>query len=171
MKFKKYYPFIFPTIALLLVLFLAFRWYNLRTKREQEQEQAQEQVQIENLTEQEMEEIVKGTEDMNTVDMAGEATASGQIRYDVNNDQVVFSVTANLAQVKQGGYQAWIKRSDAQQLDKAFQLKYGKAGYSGSASVSSQYLPFEVVISRELNLQDDALEQEVLRGTVSAQGK
>ncbi len=166
MKLKKYYPFIFPTIALLLVLFLAFRWYNLRTKRQQEQEE--QQVQIENLTEEEMDQIVQGTDDVETVELEGGATASGQIRYDVKEDKVLFSVHANLEKLDQGQYQVWLQGAD-DQLSKAFVLEYSKGGYMGSASVSLEDLPLEVVVSREMQSEDDTLEEEVLRGEIQAE--
>jgi hypothetical protein len=167
MKLKKYYPFIFPTIALLLVLFLAFRWYNLRTKRQQGQEE--QQVEIENLTEEEMEQIVQGTDDVETVELEGGATASGQIRYDVKDERVLFSVNASLEKLEQGQYQVWLQRADAEQLSKAFVLDYGKGGYMGSASVSLEDLPLEVVVSREMQTEDDTLEEEVLRGEIQAE--
>ncbi|MEA2056224.1 MAG: hypothetical protein U9O78_00700 [Patescibacteria group bacterium] len=167
MKLKKYYPFIFPTIALLLVLFLAFRWYNLRTQRSQEDQQ--NQVQIENLTEEEVEGIVKGTEDVETVDLEGGATASGQIRYDIRGEKALFSVNASLEELDQGLYQVWLRKSGSEKLDKAFVLQYGKGGYMGSASVSVDDLPLEVVVSKEIQTEDKVLEEELLRGMIEAE--
>ncbi len=165
MKFKKYYPFIFPAIALILVLFLAFRWYNLRTQRNQQEEQ--ESPLIENLTEEEMEQIVQGDESVQTIELEGEGT--GQVRYTITDDRVLFSVSANLDRDAAGTYQVWIQQPEAAQADKAFILDYGKGGFMGSASVPADQLPFDLVISLEENVADDTLEQEILRAAVTAQ--
>lgn len=166
MNIKKYYPFIFPTIALLIVLFLAFRWYNLRTKRDQDT--AQEQIQIENLTDQEMSEVVNGAPDIATVNLQGESTASGQVRYRVREDKVLFSVNASLEELTAGDYQVWIQVGD-EKPQSAFVLEYGKGGYMGSASVSSELLPFDIIVSQEENTADQMLETEIMRGTVTAE--
>ncbi len=161
-KYKKYYPFVFPTIALLLVLFLAFRWYNLRTKRNAEQKP---EVQIENLTVEEQEQIVTGDdESVTSVDMTGEATASGQVRYTKTDDKVLFSVNAALPKDSKK-YQVWLQREN-EEPTKAFALTYGKGGYMGSASVPVEYLPFEVIVTEETNTADDQPEMELMRTEV-----
>lgn len=167
MKFKKYYPFIFPAIALILVLFLAFRWYNLRTKRNQQQ--SQDRPQIENLTEEEMEQIVQGDETVQTIDMQGEATVSGQVRYTVSNDRVLFSVNAALDQDPAGTYQVWIRGQEQAEADKAFVLEYGKGGFMGSAAIPADQLPLEVMISLEENAEDDIMEQQLLMAEIPGQ--
>ncbi len=160
---KKYYPYIFPAIALLLVLFLAFRWYNLRTQRDQTPTNGQ--VEIENLTPEEQEEIVQGANDTTTVNLEGEATASGQVRYSVKDDRVVFSVSAALEKLTDGVYQVWVKPQDQEQ-HKAFELDYGKGGYTGSAALAADNMPFEVILSKELNSADNQMEMVILRGKV-----
>ncbi|HQM15877.1 MAG TPA: hypothetical protein PLM16_01575, partial [Candidatus Woesebacteria bacterium] len=66
MKLKQYYPFVVPTISLALVLILAFRWYNLRTKRTAPTEITQ--VEIENLSQDDLK-IIQGADDVSTVEL------------------------------------------------------------------------------------------------------
>jgi len=162
-KYKKYYPFVFPTIALLLVLFLAFRWYNLRTQRNAE---LKPEVQIENLSVEEQEQIVQADDDsVTSVDLTGEATASGQVRYTLTDDKVLFSVNATLEEQEDQKYQVWLQRQDSKPT-KAFVLTYGKGGFMGSASVPVEYLPFEVIVTQETNTTDDQPEKELMRTEV-----
>ena len=168
MNLKKYYPFIFPAIALIIVAFLAFRWYNLRTQRDQVAEQSE--VQIENLTEEEQQ-IVQGTDGAETVDLEGEEGQTGEVRYSLSDGRVLFSVNANLEDVELGGYQVWLQPKGADQMQKAFILDRSKGGLMGSGAVSQDLLPFEVIVSREENLDDDTLEQEVLKSKIEVQGE
>jgi hypothetical protein len=46
----------------------------------------------------------------------------------------------------------------------------GKGGYTGSASISDQTLPFEVVVTRELK-EDETMEEVILRGTIQKESK
>jgi len=164
---KKLYPYIFPAIALLLVLFLAFRWYNLRTARDGEISPFGEGVEIENLSETELEEVLKGAGDYTTVDLIGNGEATGEVRYEVKEDKVLFSVTAALAEATDSAYQVWLQPVDGNGYKKAFVLDYGKVGYFGSASVSSEALPFNVVISKEFNTVDSEVEEVLLEGMIS----
>ena len=168
MNLKKYYPFIFPAIALVIVAFLAFRWYNLRTQRDQAPEQSE--LQIENLTEDEQD-IVQGTDGAETVELQGEGEtiSTGQVRYSLSDNRVLFSVNANLEEIETGGYQVWLQPEGTDQMQKAFILSEGKGGLMGSGAVSQDLLPFDVIVTREENLDDDTLEQELLRSTIEAQ--
>lgn len=168
MNVKKYYPFIIPTIALLLVVVLAFRWYHLRTSR-QEAEQDLD-IQIENLTEDEMQ-IVRGTEDVSTLPLEPEKPeefVAGQVRYKVQDDRLLVTINAELPQIDQT-YQVWFKAKDVEVPQKAFVLAYGKGGYMGSASLSAENLPLELIVSQETNAADMQIEQELLRGTIEAE--
>lgn len=166
MNLKKYYPFIFPAIALIIVAFLAFRWYNLRTQRDQAPEQ--EELQIENLTEEEQE-IVQGAQGAQTVQLQGDNGKTGEIRYSLSNNRVLFSVNANLEEVETAGYQVWLQPEGSDEIQKAFILERTKGGLMGSGAVSQDLLPFDVIVSREENLDDDILEQEVMRNRIEAQ--
>ena len=83
MELKKYTPFIFPAIALIIVALLAWRWYDLRTQRDQMENTP---VEVEQLTEEEVE-IIRGVDGATEVELETPsdeadqpATASGQIR-------------------------------------------------------------------------------------------
>lgn len=169
---KKILPFVFPVAALLIVLFLAFRWYGQRTERSGDISPFGEGVEIEELTEAEREEIMRGTGDFTTVNLsAGEGqTANGRVRYEVKESKVTFSVNADLPELEVGSYQVWLKSIDADAMQRAFILTVGKGGYFGTAAVSTELLPFEVVVTRELN-DDNTPEQVILRGTVTKPGE
>jgi hypothetical protein len=164
MNFKKYSPFIIPIISLFLVLFLAFRWYNLRTQRDQDN--LFDEVEIENLTEEDQ--IVIGAPDASTIQLEpeDEDLASGQVRYRMIDDRMLFSVSADLPKDEAFTYQVWISPEEEDFYQKAFALTYSKGGYTGSASVSRDQLPLEVVVSRETDPDDQEIEQELLRGMI-----
>lgn len=169
---KKVLPFIFPVAALLIVLFLAYRWYGQRTERAGEVGPFGEGVEIEELTENEREQIMRGTGDYTTVNLtAGEdQEVNGKIRYEVVAEKVTFSVNADLPALEMGTYQVWLKDEDSAEMQKAFVLTEGKGGYSGTAAVSAELLPFEVVVTRELN-DDNTPEQVIMRGMVTKPGE
>lgn len=169
MNLKKYYPFIVPAIALILVIFLAFRWYNLRTQR---QDMANEDIQIETLTEEEEREIVQGTEDVSTVPLESEVEEPirGQVRYRVQDDRVLVNVSADLPQ-EEGVYQVWVKPEDAEEPRAAFELTMNKGGYTGSGSLSADLLPLEVIVSQEMSPEDVTLETALLRGTIEPEAE
>lgn len=166
MKIKQYYPFIVPTISLLLVLFLAFRWYNLRTQRDFVNDVAQ--VEIENLTQDELL-IVQGTQDVSTVDLESETEepASGQIRYKIEDDRVLLTVNAELEEVEGVDYQVWLV-SEEKQPQRGFSLEKTKAGYLGSASIRLEQLPIEVIVTDQSGVSEDEMGREILRGIVEA---
>lgn len=163
---KKALPFVFPVAALLLVAFLAFRWYGQRTERTGEITEFGEGIAIEELSGSELDSVIKGTGDYKSVTMTGSDEAMGTIRYEIADGKVRFSVNADLPELESGMYQVWLKATDSEAIRKAFVLDQSKAGFMGSASISAETLPFEVVVTRELS--DDATpEQEVLKGTIS----
>jgi hypothetical protein len=164
---KKIYPYIFPGIALFLVLLLAFRWYNLRTKRDGQISQFGEGVEIENLSEQEVESVLKGAEDVKSVNMISEQGYTGDIRYEIKDGKIYFSVTANLPELTEGNYQVWLSSVEGDAYKKAFGLEEGKAGYVGSAALLEENLPFEIVISKEMNYLDEVIEETLLKGVLS----
>ncbi len=164
MNLKKYYPFIIPAISLFLVLFLAFRWYNLRIQRDNDLDT--DGVDIEDLTEED--EIVIGTPDATTVTLEPEEEepASGQVRYRLTDDRLLFSVAADLPKEEAALYQTWVSTDEQEAFQKAFTLEYSKGGYTGSASVSQDQLPLEIVVSRQSDPEVEEIERELLRGVI-----
>ncbi len=183
---KRYTPYIFPAIVFVIVIFLIWRWYGLRAERAAQRLDFGEGVQIENLTDSERDAVKNGVGDVQTVELerpqpsetTGDASesaeteeamkqATGVFRYEVQNNRVVFSVIAELPKPTEGRYQVWLKSTESETVKKAFVLEQGKGGYEGSAAVSAELLPFEVVVSKEMT-DDATVEEVVLRGLVQA---
>jgi hypothetical protein len=82
------------------------------------------------------------------------------------DDRMLFSVSADLPKDEAFTYQVWISPEEEDFYQKAFALTYSKGGYTGSASVSRDQLPLEVVVSRETDPDDQEIEQELLRGMI-----
>jgi hypothetical protein len=176
---KRYTPYIFPTVVFLIVIFLVWRWYDLRAERAAQRLYFGEGIQIEDLTDSEQLAVKNGVGDFQTVELERPTTdgvdgeekmgeGTGVFRYEIQNDRVVFSVIADLPKLSTGAYQVWLKQIDGDTTRKAFRLSPGKGGYEGSAEVPSELLPFEVVVSQE-ELDDEKVEVVVLRGVVRAE--
>lgn len=161
---KKVYPYVFPVVALLFVAFLAYRWYSLRTAPTETS--LGEGVQIENLSQTEAERVLRGTGDFKTVDLKGNPDFSGKLRYEVRDGRVYFSVMADLADLESGSYQVWVKNVGSEMANLAFPLEVGKAGYVGSAAVSVEDMPFEVMVTRQ-NVGQVEMGEVVLSGVVA----
>lgn len=163
---KKALPFVFPVAALLLVAFLAFRWYGQRTQPTGEISEFGEGVEIEELSGAELDKVMKGAGDYKTVTLEGSAEAMGTVRYEVEDGKVRFSVSADLPTITAGQYQVWLKATDSEAIRKAFVLEDSKSGFMGSAAISEETLPFEVLVTREMS-DDNTPEDVVLRGVLS----
>lgn len=169
---KKYVPFIFPAVALVIVLFLGYRWYVAQTTKPDGQISANgEGVKIENLSTDEANKM-QGSQakDLPSVELkSSEGTeGAGQVRYELKNDKVYFSVNGDLPVLKEGKYQVWLRQGSSDTKTKAFVLKESKSGYMGSAAFPSNMLPLEVVVSKEMT-DDDQMETVVLTGTIQKQ--
>ncbi len=164
---KKIYPYILPAIALLIVIFLAYRWYSQRTERKSDISQFGDNVEVEELSEEEKQQIVEGTQDMNTVQLNTEKEdVFGEVRYDIKDDKVLVNVNANLPELNQGSYQVWFTNMESDEdKTKAFKLEYSKAGYIGNGSVSSLVLPFKVIVSQEYT-DDNNIEEVIFTGEI-----
>lgn len=168
---KKVLPFVFPLVALIIVGFLAYRWYSLNTaNRPGTNGEVGEGVQIEDLSTAEQEQIIRGTGDFQRVQLEGEPQTGGEIRYEVEDNRVRFSVVGDLPPAEGGMYTVWLRTPGSEQTRKAFVLEASKGGYVGSAAVSADVLPLEVVVSREMT-DDDTLETVVLRGTLNQEAE
>lgn len=165
---KKYIPFIFPALALAIVVFLGYRWYVSQTVKSNGRiSDFGEGVEIEELSTEQVDKLkVNGASDLPTVNLTGEGEAIGQIRYERADGKVAFTVNADLPAPKSGEfYQVWLKEVDGEDKQKAFRLEVGKGGYVGWAAVSEETLPFQVVVSKETT-DDDQLESTQLQGTL-----
>jgi hypothetical protein len=164
---KKYTPFVFPAIALLIVLFLGYRWYSTQAKPIGQISDFGEGVKIEDLSADEATKLNGGAKDLPTVELKGTDEAAGRVRYEIKDGRVSFTVTADVAVLEegQGFYQVWLKQVGGESKKKAFVLVDSKAGYIGSAAVPADSLPFEVVVSKETT-DDEQMEVSILSGTI-----
>jgi len=170
-RVKQVLPFLFPIAAILLVVILAFRWYNLRSEQMGQISEFAEGVEIENLSEQELNDDFSGAEDLESIDLSSETEdALGGVRYEIEEGRVRFSVNAALPEPENGFYQVWLKDPAGEAVRKAFRLEMEKGGYSGSAAISAETLPFEIVVSRETN-DDLQMEEVVLRGLIEEEAE
>lgn len=167
---KKYTPYIFPLVVLSVVFLLVFRWYSMRTQR-LEPDTFAEGVEIENLSEDELVNSINGVGDYEVVDLTAseesEEEVQGEIRYEIVDEKVRFSVMANLPESDMD-YHVWLKEVDGDAIREVFTLEPGKGGYVGSAALPSELLPFEVIVTEGADAVD-AAETNVLRGTIQAE--
>ncbi len=63
---KRFTPYIFPLVVLLVIFFLVYRWYSLRSQQRAEDAEFGEGIQIENLSEEEAANVVTGVGDVET---------------------------------------------------------------------------------------------------------
>jgi hypothetical protein len=164
---KKLLPFLFPLTSLAIVMFLAFRWYSNRTDRGNITPFA-ENVSIEELTTEETSLALRGVGDFETVEMTGEGEETGKVRYEVNEGKVKFSVTANVENSQDENYQVWLKDPNSEAIRKAFTLEYLKGGMSGTAAISSETLPFEIIVSKD-SANSDQPSEVLLKGLVEVE--
>jgi hypothetical protein len=160
-KLKKFTPYIFPLLAFAFVVFMFVRWYSSRVA-EEGSDFLTNDLEITTLTQEEEESIIKGTADFSTVAMMGVGETSGEVRYQLLEDKLNFTVTANLPNSNEA-FAVWLKEIDGNAKKKVFTLTYSKAGFIGSASVPAEVLPIEVVVSTESDL---LLEDAFLRGII-----
>lgn len=167
---KRYLPYVFPAAAMLVVVFLTYRWYSQNTAGIGQITEFAEGVEIEELSEEEQTSVFRGVGDIQTLQLqpatkddqtesqsdqvAPEiaeltATATGQVRYEIVDGRVRFSVMAALPEQDLGYYQVWLKAVDSDAIRKAFLLELSKSGFMGSAAISADTLPFEVIVSYE----------------------
>ena len=164
---KKYTPYIFPLVVLSVVFLLVFRWYGMRTQR-LEQDLFAEGVEIENLSEGELVKSINGVGDYDSVELSSESEDSrGVIRYEIKDDKVGFSVMANLPESDED-YRVWLKEVDGEAMREVFTLVEGKGGYVGSAALPSALLPFEVIVSEEIDAMD-VMETNILKGVIEVE--
>ncbi len=168
-RLKKLLPFIFPTAAIVLVIILGVRWYRLRQDRTGQISEFAEGIEIEDLTDEATEQPLNEADDLASQEMTNETddeTVMGQIRYELDEERIRFSVYANLPETTDT-YQVWLQDLTGESQRPAFTLARLKGGYLGSAAISAETLPFEVMVTKETTL-DNQMEEVMLRGILTA---
>lgn len=169
---KKYTPYIFPLIVVVIVFFLVYRWYSLNTQRGGQRSDLTEGIQVENLSPEQVQKVLKGSKDVATAKLQPAEAAkpdqvgSGSIRYEISGGKVNFTVSADLAETAQQ-YHVWVRSQDGDDLTDAFVLEMGKGGYTGSAAVPEDLLPLEVIVSTS-DKKSEVLQSAVLQGVIAA---
>lgn len=166
---NKLVPFIFPLIALVIVLALLLRWYSLRTNPNGQISQEGQNIEVTDISAEDEARISRGAQDLQSIDLEPAATdsaqaAQGRVRYETVDGKLNFSISAILAQ-PQGIYQVWL-RSEGQ-TTKAMQLELEKGGWMASGSISIEHLPLQIIVSQESN-NDNTMEVIILNGQIEA---
>lgn len=162
-KLQNFLPYLFPLIAIILVVVMFARWYKGKTA-EAPVSLLDSQLEVESLSAQMQDSIIKGATDYKMLNMVGIDQAVGEVRYQIKDNKLSFTVTANLPSSKEE-YAVWLSDMDGAAKKRVFNLKYSKAGYVGSAMVSDDVLPVKVLVSKasDLMLEDVLLQTEILR--------
>ena len=121
---------------------------------------------MEELSQTERDRVTKGVGDYQSVDLEGSDQQTGQVRYETVDGKILFSVSADLPVVSSGMYQVWLKSPESGQMKPAFVLESTKGGYQGSASISADILPVEIVVTQEL-VNDQTPETVVMKGLLT----
>ena len=166
-KLQSLLPYLFPLIAIVLVVVMFARWYKGKTA-EAPVSLLDSQLEVESLSAQMQDSIIKGAADYKMLNMIGVDQAVGELRYQIKDDKLSFTVTANLPSSKEE-YAVWLSDMDGTAKKRVFNLKYSKAGYVGSAMVSDDILPIKVLVSKasDLMLEDILLQTEILEPEVN----
>ncbi len=161
-KLQSLLPYLFPLIAVILVVVMFARWYKGKTA-DAPVSLLDSQLEVESLPAQMQDSIIKGATDYKMLNMVGVDQAVGELRYQIKDDKLSFTVTANLPNAKED-YAVWLSNMDGAAKKRVFNLKYSKAGYVGSAMVSDDILPVKVLVSKasDLMLEDILLQAEIL---------
>ncbi len=153
---KKFLPFLFPLIALIIVFVMVLRWYNEQTAAKQGQiPDSAAVIQVDPLATADANRLRQPgqpAKDTSSVEMNGAQHVLGQIRYELKNGQVLFSVIANLPKPSSGVYQVWVAAQNQQNPTKAFVLTLAKGGYEGSGQIPANLLPVTISVTNLTNL-------------------
>lgn len=169
---KKYTPYIFPLIVIVIVFFLVYRWYSLKTQRDSSAADMNQDIQIEELSADQLSSVLRGAADVSTTELQPAQTegdspaARGSIRYVIQDGKVNLSVSADLPE-SETPYRVWLRSQNETDLTEAFMLEVSKGGYMGSAAISQEELPLEVIVT---TASDEAavMDSVLLRGMIEA---
>jgi hypothetical protein len=165
---KKILPFVFPCVALLIVLVLAVRWYNTKATHTQDKiADFGDSIKVEELSKADQNKIRSMAKDVQSLKLQGD-NAQGEVRYEVQDGQLHFTVTADLPELEKGMYQVWLKQVSGESKKKAFVLSSLKGGFSGSGAITQTVLPVEVIVTKEMQ-NDDVMETVLMTGVIPAE--
>ncbi len=127
-----------------------------------------EGVVIENLSEEQMAALTE-VDDFQTAKMESTVEgAMGEVKYDVTEEKVTFTVAATLPESETARYQVWLKEVGSETTRHAFDLVAKKGGYVGSAALSAELLPLEVLV-KDASVASELSTQPLLKGVMMQQ--
>lgn len=162
---KKYLSIGLPLVAILVIGFFAFRWYRERTAERLNVPEVTAGTEIENLSNSELEALAqqqKGLGNFKVLTMASEVEeGQGEIRYEIKDDRVLFTVIANLDTHNHQTYQLWLKEALGTEFTASKLLVENKGGLQASTMVAVEKLPIMIevragentVLSGEITLE------------------
>ncbi|MBQ6449695.1 hypothetical protein IJJ08_02215 [bacterium] len=161
---KKYLPIILPIVALALVAFLGMRWYRSREVSDLQTPEVASSapiVPLKDANREALENLRRGIGDYEAVNLnATGQNAHGEVRYQFQGDQVLFSVNANLPTDSEEVYHAFVKTAEDDTWRDLGSLELNKGGLLISDSLPKAQLPITIEIRHD--------EQVVLTGTINA---
>lgn len=161
---KSFLPYVLPVLSFILVAFMFIRWYKARTAEKPSDFLNSEAMQVQALPSDQQESLIKGTTDFETIALSSSSSATGEIRYQVKDSTLSFTLTANLP-ASEESYAVWLQTPGTESRRRVFTLTENKAGFVGSASISAEVLPVDVIVTKSSDL---LLEDAVLTGNIPA---
>ena len=156
-EFVKYLPFLLPVLAIIVMIFLAWRWYAMQTKTEVMVPPTSPKIEIESLNSDDqalLTQLSKGQGDYQTTKMtivnANETIGIATLRYEIQEDITLVSIFADLESLgEEEKYQVWLSPAGTDEWQPSDLLVLQKAGYIASLAVKTEVLPMKIKITRE----------------------
>lgn len=149
---KKYIPIILPILALALVTYFGVRWYRHREAPELQTPEVANSPSIApiNVADQQLlAQLRAGKGDYEAVGLQAQTSdARGEIRYQFQNDRLLFSVNANLPSDEGEEYHVFVKEAGSEVFRDLGVLEFTKGGLIASDSLTMDKLPMVVEIRR-----------------------
>lgn len=168
-KWQKFLPFLLPLLIILIIVFLAWRWYRGQTDEEISVPDYSEGLAIENLSETELaalEAMKNRLGDYQVLPLTGAAPNQGEVRYLISDEKLILTLTASLGE-NSVGYRLWFLGSDSR-LVKSQILALGKSGYTASLVLPLEVLPLSLYVLPDQAESDVAVATDyLLYGTIN----
>lgn len=150
---KKYLPIILPIAALALVAFLGMRWYRSREVTDVKVPEVASSAPIVPMVNDQdaLDKLARGIGNYQAINLDTAPTvtdAAGEIRYQFQNERVLFSVNANLPTDDGEQYRVFVKAADSSEATDLGELRYSKGGLIVSHSLPITSLPLTIEIRR-----------------------
>lgn len=168
-------PILLPVLAIIVVGFLGYRWYSLRTDQKINTPEIPTKIEIESLKPEEqtkLQNMARGIGDYKTTKLGQVKPGLGtaEVRYEVKDGKMYASVLTTLPLLKNSAenYQVWLKASQEANWQESSFLEENKAGLMSTFVIPEDKLPVEVKITHEgLVGQDSTAELILFQGQVN----